>query len=299
LTLVRGGNSQPIQLAGADGKHAMVVIQSPAQASTATAPDELAWNSVKNTTDVNGLRKFLSDYSKSNFAPTALKRLEDLSWERLRNSTQPAEIQQFLNEFPNGQHASEAKANLVALQNKGQQQTAALKQADALKQAEAQKQADAQKQAEAQKQADAQKQAEAQRQADAQRQAEAQKQAEALKQAEAQNQAEAQKLALQKDRDAIKQVLDSYQSAYARKDLNALQAIWPSIPVSVFKKEFQVDKIRVTLDQKDPLINGDSATVECRQRLEFVTGGKVSPFDQTRRFTLRKLQGRWFIEKDN
>jgi hypothetical protein len=292
LTLVRGGNSQPIQLAGADGKHAMVIIQSAAP-SDANSPEELAWNSVKNTTDMPGLKKFLSDYPKSKFAPTALKRIEDLSWERVRNSTRQAEIQQFLNEFPNGQHASEAKVSLATLQNKAQQPALAVKQADP------QKQADAPKQPEAQKQADTLKQSEAQKQAEAQNQTEALKQAETLKQAEAQNQAEVQKQALQKDRDAIKQVLDSYRSAYERKDLTALQALWPSIPVSVFKKQFQLDKIRVTLDQKDPLINGDSATVECRQRLEFVMGGKVSPFDQIRRFTLRKLQGRWFIEKDN
>ncbi len=293
LTLVRGGNNQHIQLAAADGKHAMVVIQSPAQPNSAAAADEIEWNSVKNTTNVPGLRKFLSDYPKSNFAPTALKRIEDLSWERVRNSSQQAEIQQFLNEFPNGQHASEAKVSLATLENKAHQATMALKQADQPKQA------DAPKQPEAQKQPDPLKQSEAQKQAEAQNQAEALKQAETLKQAEAQNQAEVQKQVLQKDRDAIKQVLESYQSAYARKDLNALQVIWPSIPVSVFKKQFQADKIRVTLDQKDPLINGDSATVECRQMLEFVISGKVSPFDQTRRFTLRKQQGRWFIEKDN
>ncbi len=292
LTLVHGGSSQPIQLAAADGKHAMVVIQSPAQANSPASADEAAWNSVKNTTDVPGLKKFLSDYPKSNFAPTALKRIEDLSWDKVRNSTQQAEVQQFLTEFPNGQHASDAKASLATLQNKGQQQTQ--KDADAARLL-AEKKAQAQKDADAARQL-TEKQAQAQKDADAARLAE--KQAQAQKDAEATRQL-AEKQALQKDREAIKQVLDSYQSAYARKDLNTLQSIWPSIPLSVFKKEFQADKIHVTLDQKDPLISGDMATVECRQRLEFVVSGKVSPFDQAKRFTLRKLQGRWFIERDN
>jgi serine/threonine protein kinase len=296
LTLVRGGNGQPIQLAGADGKHAMVVIQTPAQANSTTSADEAAWNSVRNTTDVAGLRKFLGDYPKSNFAPTALKRIEDLSWERVRNSTQQAELRQFLTEFPNGQHALEAKTNLAVLQNKGQQQTQAQKDAEAARQL-AEKKAQAQKDAEAARQL-AEKQTQAQKDADAARQL-------AEKQTQAQNDAEtvrqlADKQAVQKDREAIKQTLESYRSAYERKDLNALAAVWLTIPRAQFQQTFKAaDKIHVTLDQKDPLINGDTATVDCNQRLEFVANGKVSHFDVTKRFSLRKLQGRWFIEKDN
>jgi tetratricopeptide (TPR) repeat protein len=288
LTLIRGGNSQPIQLAGADGKHAMVVIQSTAQPSAASAGDEIAWNSVKNTTDMPGLRKFLSDYPKSKLAPTALKRIEDLSWERVRNSAQQAEIQQFLTEFPNGQHASEAKASLGALQNKAAQLAQAQKDEAARLQAE--------KDTAARKQADdaaARKQAE---DAAARKQAE---DAAAHKQTDDTASPTDKAVQLQRDREAIKQVMQTYQQAYEAKDWNHFVAVWPNAPRAVQQTFKAADKIHVTLDQKDPLINGDTATVECRQRLEFVMGGKVSPFDQTRRFTLIKQQGRWFIEKDN
>ena len=105
---------------------------------------------------------------------------------------------------------------------------------------------------------------------------------------------------LQRDRDAIKQVLQTYQQAYEAKDWNRFVGVWPTAPRVQFQQTFKAaDKIHVTLDQKDPLINGDTATVECSQRLELVASGKMSHFDQTKRFTLRRLQGRWFIEKDN
>jgi hypothetical protein len=212
--------------------------------------------------------------------------MEHLSWERVRNSTQQAEIQQFLNEFPNGQHASEAKASIATLQNKAQQQAQAEKDAAARKQAY-----DARLQAE--KDAAARKQAD-----DARLQAE--KDAAARKQPDDRVPQVDKSAQLQRDRDAIKQVLQTYQQAYEAKDWNRFVGVWPSAPRAQFQQTFKAaDKIHVTLDEKDALINGDTATVDCRQRLEFVMGGKVSPFDQTRRFTLRKQQGRWFIEKDN
>jgi serine/threonine-protein kinase len=103
------------------------------------------------------------------------------------------------------------------------------------------------------------------------------------------------------DRQDIKQTLESYRSAYETKNLNRLIAIWPNIPVAQFKKTFgAADKITVTLDENEPVISGDTATVNCGQTLEFVAGGKKTSLPTaSRRFTLQKVQGRWIIEKDN
>ena len=104
----------------------------------------------------------------------------------------------------------------------------------------------------------------------------------------------------QKDRQDIKNTLEYYRSAYERKDLNALQAIWPSLPASIKATIKSADKIRVTLEENDPVIAGETATVSCGQTLELVAGGKKSSLPtESRRFTLRKIQGRWIIEKDN
>jgi outer membrane protein assembly factor BamD (BamD/ComL family) len=290
LTLVHDGNSQSIPLAGSK-----VFIQSLAASSSAsTSAGEMAWNNVKNSTDPNALRKFVSDFPNSSFAGLARARVEDLSWEKARNSGQIADVQQFLNEFPNGQHASEAKARLSNLNNA--QLALAQKDAETAR-LKAEKDAAARKQAE---DATARKQAE---DAAARKQAEdaaARKQAEDAATRKQAEDAQAQKLA-QQDRQDIKQTLESYRSAYERKDLKTLMAVWPSVPASKFKTTFSAaDKITVTLDESEPVIAGETATVSCGQTLQFVAGGKKTslPTD-SRRFTLRKVQGRWIIEKDN
>jgi len=268
LTLVRGDNRQPIMLQASDPKHAEIHIASPAQvivppppaiasdvqgrptpvvaapvstavpvqaqpppptprpspipppAQTAIPADEVAWNKVKDSTDISVLRKFRTDNPTSKFESLAYAREEGLAWANVHEPPQIADLQQFLNQYSNGPHAAEARKRIDSLKDQ--------------------------------------------------------------------------------DRQDIKQTLESYRSAYEKKDLNALAAVWLTVPRAQFQQTFKAaDKIHVTLDQKDPLINGDTATVDCSQRLEFVANGKVSHFDVTKRFSLRKLQGRWFIEKDN
>ncbi len=274
LTLVRGDSRQPITLLASDPKHAEIYIASPVQVTvppppavasdtqgrptspvttpvstpvqppvstpvqtppptpkaTPTAPpaqpaipaDEIAWDKVKDSTDIAALRKFRTDFPSSKFEPVAYAREEGLAWANVHEPPQIADLQQFLNQYSNGAHAAEAR-----------------KRIDSLKE--------------------------------------------------------------QQDRQDIKQVLESYRSAYERKDLKRLTEVWPSIPASKFKATFSAaDKIRVTLDENDPVIAGETATVSCGQTLEFVAGGKKTSLPtESRRFTLRKVQGRWFIEKDN
>ena len=100
------------------------------------------------------------------------------------------------------------------------------------------------------------------------------------------------------DRAAIHQVLEDYRSAFERRNLKALAAVWPNIP-SWLKAQIGVaDKIHVTLDQQEPVFSGDMATVVCKQKVEIVINGKTTPDDHSRQFTLKKTNGRWVIEQD-
>jgi hypothetical protein len=106
----------------------------------------------------------------------------------------------------------------------------------------------------------------------------------------------------QRDREAVRQTLDNYLAAYENKDLNRLLQIWPSLPSAIKQQLSLREKIRVVVDKVDPVINGDAATVSCTQTLEILpTGGGSRVFHQSlpRLFTLRRIQGKWIIEKDN
>ena len=117
-----------------------------------------------------------------------------------------------------------------------------------------------------------------------------------IKQIKAKLQADAELL---QNRQLILSTLDAFRSAYERKDLKALAYVWPNPPV-FFKKQFSdLDKINVTLTrQQDPQINGASGTVLCTLKV-YGHGKKLPLFEEEHRYTLRKVQDRWIIEKDN
>jgi hypothetical protein len=189
-------------------------------AQPAIPADEIAWDKVKDSTDIAALRKFRADNPTSKFEPVAYAREEGLAWANVHEPPQIADLQQFLNQYSSGAHAAEAR-----------------KRIDSLKE--------------------------------------------------------------QQGRQEIKQTLEIYRSAYEGREFEKLRSVWPSVPQS-FKKQLQAaDKIRVFLDQKEPVISGETAVVVCEQRLEVVAGGKTQSFSQARRFTLRKVEGRWIIETDN
>jgi hypothetical protein len=269
LTLVRGGKSESITLQAIDSKHAEIYIASPVQAGTPTpSPTIIASDNPVPPAPQSQTKPQPPPTSAPLVPPARTVDPAEPAWEKVNQQDVNA-LKDFLARYPNNQHAATAREKIEDIEW------------DQIK--NSQNWEDFQPFLNAH--------------------------SNGAHASEAKNRMVALKAAAddldrrkreQQDRQDIKQTLEAYRSAYETKDLNKLIAIWPSIPVSVFKKEFQADKIRVTLDQKDPLITGDTATVDCRQKLEFVMSGKVSPpFDQTRRFTLRKLQGRWFIEKDN
>ena len=101
----------------------------------------------------------------------------------------------------------------------------------------------------------------------------------------------------QQDEKQILAALETYRTAYQAKDLNALSEIWLTVPRSDLQKTFKVaDRIEVSLTPGTPVINGDSATITCGQRIVIEVHGKpVSQNSATILFSLEKLQGHWLI----
>lgn len=108
--------------------------------------------------------------------------------------------------------------------------------------------------------------------------------------------------ALAQDRNAIRQVLDQYQQAYSRMDLNAISSLWPSWPASS-KKALQTkfkESLSVTLDlQFDlPKVEGNIATVSGTQTLKWTKKDQSQSTNQYPfKINLEKQAGHWIILK--
>jgi hypothetical protein len=336
VTLLRNGQSERIPLVGTDSKYGMVFIASSGQAPTNPPPvsaDAQAWQALKDSRDLNALKNFQTQYPQSPYARIAYQRSDDLSWESTRNSSQASAFQGYLSSYPDSVHAQEARNRIAALTPKppppaGNQTPSTPPDLAAWNSVKNTRDINVLKNFRAQypsssyaAQAHLQmaeiewnRIRESQQQADFEaflteypgtpHASEAQDALASLqkKARDDQNRAEAKNREEQarRDRESILATLEAYKSAYERKDFNALAAIWPNVPRS-FKQQFSAtDKIRVTLTrQQDPQISGETATVPCTQKLELVVSGKTTQFEQTRLFTLRRVQDRWIIEKDN
>jgi tetratricopeptide (TPR) repeat protein len=101
----------------------------------------------------------------------------------------------------------------------------------------------------------------------------------------------------QRERQVVLNTLETYRSAYEAKDFKALSAVWISAPRELQKAFKYADKIHVTLAPMTVTINGETASVTSRQRIEIVVSGKTIPNEGVILFSLKKLQGRWVIDK--
>jgi hypothetical protein len=109
--------------------------------------------------------------------------------------------------------------------------------------------------------------------------------------------------------DRIKQInvklildtLENYHSAYEKKDVDRLLQIWPSVPPNLLKTIKDARRISLRLDKGEPAINGDTATVACKQKLQITSreGAETDLPSLSREFRLRKTQGVWIIERIN
>ena len=101
----------------------------------------------------------------------------------------------------------------------------------------------------------------------------------------------------QDDRAQVMQVLDTYKAAFEAKDLNKLAAVWPGVPRNQLQTTFQHAKaIRMSISPEAPNINGDSASVVCKQSVQILSQGQETPIKTTVLFNLKKTQGKWAID---
>jgi vacuolar-type H+-ATPase subunit E/Vma4 len=100
---------------------------------------------------------------------------------------------------------------------------------------------------------------------------------------------------------AISKALNEYQGAYARKDLSALQAVWPSIPKQALdgiRSSFR-DASEVTMDLRpvgDPKVAGGTATVICDRNLRQVILKRVLQASGRVRIVLIRAGAGWTIQ---
>jgi serine/threonine protein kinase len=100
---------------------------------------------------------------------------------------------------------------------------------------------------------------------------------------------------------AISRALRDYQGAYERKDLTALQAIWPSIPKTVLdgiRGSFR-DASEVSMDLHavgDPKVTGNTATVMCDRNLRQVIHKRAFQASGRVRVVLSRSGSGWMIQ---
>jgi hypothetical protein len=104
------------------------------------------------------------------------------------------------------------------------------------------------------------------------------------------------------DQQSISKALAEYEAAYNRMDLKTLQAIWNPMPKdSVEKIGAQFRNARAIMFRMmpvgQPIVNGDSATVDCTRTTSFTakTGERLSPVNDRVRVTLSRASSGWVI----
>lgn len=114
---------------------------------------------------------------------------------------------------------------------------------------------------------------------------------------------EAARAQLQKlDESHIRETLQKYTEAYDRRDIDGVLALWPNIPAATQKKArqaFQDDKsITSSLVIGKIDVQGDSATVNCKHSVEWVSneGGRGRTQDQITFRMLKQGGGHWVID---
>ncbi len=86
-----------------------------------TPADEAAWNSIKDTHDLNALRDFRAHFPDSVYARPAYERMDNLTWNNVRDSGREAEFEQYLRDYPDGHHVAEANGSIASLEQNARQ----------------------------------------------------------------------------------------------------------------------------------------------------------------------------------
>lgn len=104
------------------------------------------------------------------------------------------------------------------------------------------------------------------------------------------------------DRQAVLEVLESYEEAMEAKDLEALKELWPRLSevkaeARTISMSFDLTRsLDLDLEVSNVEIGGDEATVECVRRDEItLTNGEIFENESFVRFRLRRADGAWRI----
>lgn len=103
------------------------------------------------------------------------------------------------------------------------------------------------------------------------------------------------------DLQAVSRALGGYRTAYERRDLGALQTIWPSIPRSILdeiRRSFR-EASEVSMDLHplgDPEISGATATITCDRNLREVIQKQVLQASKRVRIVLNRAGAGWMIQ---
>jgi hypothetical protein len=102
------------------------------------------------------------------------------------------------------------------------------------------------------------------------------------------------------DTDAVRAVLEGYQSAFSHLDASKAKAIWPSVDEKALARAFnQLERQQVVLDGCDVKVADQRAVAVCRGQASYVprVGNKAARVEPRQwAFTLRKTGESWIIE---
>jgi ribosomal protein S12 len=124
------GNEQLPFVYGSLSKEAIYFKPPPAVAAPA-APDQLTWSLIKDTTDATALKRFITQYPKSDLRMDAEARIaaleaaqaakpvppkpDEATWALLKETTDEAALKRFTTQYPNSALRKDAEARIAAL----------------------------------------------------------------------------------------------------------------------------------------------------------------------------------------
>jgi hypothetical protein len=100
------------------------------------------------------------------------------------------------------------------------------------------------------------------------------------------------------DGQAVRETLNQYVKGYNNLNADLVRNIYPNVNYKKLKESFKNGRQTIELNIGEPIINGDSAVVVCRQSHTATdkASGETASFNGTKTFSLRKSSNGWIIE---
>jgi len=252
------------------------VIPQPAKPPAVIEAEE--WARVSNTRSIDQLEEFRRRFPNGANNEQAARRIEQLEWEGVQGSNRSSDFEAFLRKYPNSGNADQARRRIEEIDWAGVNK----QDANAIR-------------------------AFLQRHPSGTQTATANAALAVIVGAQAAAQAAAQQAErLAADRRAVRQALTQFEQAYGSKNIQAITAMWPSIPrdtADTFRKAFGASR-SLSMQLKvlgEPEIMGDAASVSCERTTQqvFDGGGKPLVNQNSVRVRLRRNGASWLIDAIN